>query len=882
MVRPPDLKPRLSRLVPQAILGALLCLGLHPVVSSTGHSNDSLEHMCRYCSRSLAPASVEAPNYRKYAPDRKVDILHLALDITPDFKTRTITGSSTLKFKPIGTALEEFRLDIADLNIKQVKSARSALSHQVTDTEIILSFNPPIPPGQESTVTVEYSAEPTKGLYFRTKEMGYAATHLWTQGEPIESRHWFPCFDHPVEKFTSEVTCHLPKGMVALSNGQQQPSSTDSNGMTSFRWIQSKPHVNYLITLVAGDFEKIQDLHRNVPLQFWTTPNEISKAPNSFRHTKGMMEFFERELGVPYPWEKYGQVAVHDYHWGGMENTSLTTLNHRTLFDTETENLFSSDSLVAHELAHQWFGDLVTCKDWSHIWLNEGFATFYDWLWQGSFFGENETLYALYQAAKGILSNTNETRGIVWRKFNEPNDMFNYLAYPKGAWVLNMLRQQLGPDMYRKCITTYLRKHQYGSVTSDDLRSVIESVSGRNLDRFFEQWVNGIGAPSLDAAYSWDEKTQLAKVTVKQTQKISEEAPLFQFPLNIRFVSKSERIDRTVQVHQKEEAFYIPLKTAPESVRVDPSLAVLAKITFKPGRPMLFQQLADNSDIVAQLRALDELAEKPDRETVAKIQSVLQSAEHYGVRIRAAEVLKQARTSDSLEALCVCLTQPDARVRNAVVSALGGFFEPKAQEQLTKVVASEKNPGVIATALRALGPYQNQGVRQLLTDALSQPSYRDRILEGALAGIRTQDDPRFAQSVTAVVQERIAGLPGPIATAALETLGFLSRHEQNRDNVRETLTRLLTSERETIRLAAISGLGLLEDARASGVLETFSNATQAKPEKAAALKALEKIRAARKGSEELKGLRDEIAELKKTEAELKKDFENFRKKIESK
>jgi aminopeptidase N len=882
MVRPPELNRRLSRLVPQAILCALLLLGLDPIVSSTGHSNDSLEHMCRYCSRALPSASVDSPNYRKYAPDRKVDILHLALDITPDFKSRTITGSSTLKFKPIGTALEEFRLDIADLSIKQVKSARGGLSHQVTDTEIILNFNPPIPPGQESTVTVEYSAEPTKGLYFRTKEMGYAATHLWTQGEPIESRHWFPCFDHPVEKFTSEVTCHLPKGMVALSNGQQQPSTTDNNGMTSFRWIQSKPHVNYLITLVAGEFEKIQDLHRNVPLQFWTTPNEISKAPNSFRHTKSMMEFFERELGVPYPWEKYGQVAVHDYHWGGMENTSLTTLNHRTLFDSQTENLFSSDSLVAHELAHQWFGDLVTCKDWSHIWLNEGFATFYDWLWQGSFFGENELLYALYQAAKGILSNTNETRGIVWRKFTEPNEMFNYLAYPKGAWVLNMLRQQLGPDMYRKCITAYLRKHQYGSVTSDDLRSVIESVSGRNLDRFFEQWVNGIGAPAIDAAYSWDEKTQTAKITVKQTQKISEEAPLFQFPLNVRFVSKSGRIDKTVHIHQKEETFYFPLKTAPESVRVDPSLGVLAKITFKPGRPMLFQQLADNSDIVAQLRALDELAEKPDQETVSKIQAVLQSAEHYGVRIRAAEVLKQARTSDSLEALGNCLNQPDARVRNAVVSALGGFFEPKAQQQLTKIVASEKNPGVIATALRALGPYQNPEVQQLLTDALAQPSYRDRILEGALAGIRTQDDSRFAQAITAVAQQRIAGLPGPLVTAALETLGFISRHEQNRDSVRETLTGLLTSERETVRLAAISGLGFLEDARAAGILETFANASPAKPEKNAAMKALEKIRAARKGSEELKGLRDEIAELKKTEAELKKDFENFRKKIESK
>jgi aminopeptidase N len=297
---------------------------------------------------------------------------------------------------------------------------------------------------------------------------------------------------------------------------------------------------------------------------------------------------------------------------------------------------------------------------------------------------------------------------------------------------------------------------------------------------------------------------------------------------------------------------------------------------------MLFQQLADNSDIVAQLRALDELAEKPDQETVSKIQAVLQSAEHYGVRIRAAEVLKQARTSDSLEALGNCLNQPDARVRNAVVSALGGFFEPKAQQQLTKIVASEKNPGVIATALRALGPYQNPEVQQLLTDALAQPSYRDRILEGALAGIRTQDDSRFAQAITAVAQQRIAGLPGPLVTAALETLGFISRHEQNRDSVRETLTGLLTSERETVRLAAISGLGFLEDARAAGILETFANASPAKPEKNAAMKALEKIRAARKGSEELKGLRDEIAELKKTEAELKKDFENFRKKIESK
>ena len=859
-----------------------VALALAALLLESVLANEAMTHMCRMCSGSFAAATVDSPAYRKYAPDRKVDILHLALDITPNFKKRTISGSSTLRFKPLGDALGEFHLDAADLSIGTVRSSHKGFTHQITEREIVLAFNPPIPVGQTASVTVEYSAEPAKGLYFRTKEMGYSATHLWTQGEPSESRHWFPCFDHPVEKFTSEVTCHLPPGMVALSNGRQESKKTDSNGLTAFHWVQEKPHVNYLITLVAGEFEKVQDMHRDIPLEFWTTPEDLPKAPNSFRHTKHMMEFFESELGVPYPWAKYGQVAVQDYHWGGMENTSLTTLNYKTLFGSETENLFSSDSLVAHELAHQWFGDLVTCKDWSHIWLNEGFATFYDWLWQGALRGRNETLYALHQAAKGILSNTNETRGIVWRKFAEPNEMFNYLAYPKGAWVLNMLRQELGADLYRACITAYLKKHQYGSVTSDDLRAAIELVSGRNFDRFFDQWVHGVGAPALDVSYSWDEKTHLAKVAIKQTQKISEESPLFQFPLAVRFVTKTERIDRTVQVREKAEDFYFPLKEAPESVRIDPELGVLAKIVFKPSRPMLFHQLADQSDIIGQLRALDELSDKPDQEAVSKIQTTLQTAEYYGVRIRAAEVLKQSRSDVALEALCSALKQPDARVRNAVVLAIGGFFDPKAQKSLTDTVRTEKNRGIIASALRALGPYQNTEVRELLGESLLKASYRDRILEGAVAGIRVQDDPRFAAALTAIVQKRLSGFSGTLATSVLETLGFISRYEQNRDPVRDSLLEQIASNRETVRVAAISALGFLEDARSTGVLETFAGASASKPEKAAADKALEKIRSSRKGNEELKALRDEVSELKKTASDLKKDLEGVRKKLESK
>ncbi|MFA6544717.1 MAG: M1 family aminopeptidase [Limisphaerales bacterium] len=845
-------------------------------------STEQQVHLCRWCSAQFAPAPVDSPAYRKYAPDRRVDIFHLALDVTPDFKARTIAGTATLTFKPIATPLEELRLDAVELRVASLTSSEKLRGHQVTDSQIVFTFATPVPVGKEARVTVKYSAEPRKGLYFRTPEMGYAETHLWTQGEPGEARHWFPSFDHPVAKFTSEVTCHVPAGMVALSNGRQVSAQPGAAGLTAFHWTQEKPHVNYLITLVAGQLKKIEDKHRDIPLEFWTTPGDLAAAPNSFRHTRNIMQFFEREIGVNYPWAKYGQVAVHDYHWGGMENTSLTTLNHRTLFTAETENLFTSDSLVAHEMAHQWFGDLVTCKDWSHVWLNEGFATYYDWLWQGDHGGTNETLYALHGAAKGILANTNETRGMVWRKFGEPEEMFNYLAYPKGAWVLHMLRCQLGADLYRRCIRTYLDRHAYGSVTTEDLKKAIEEQSGRSFDRFFDQWVHGIGAPTLDVTYAWDEKARLARVSVKQSQKISDDAHLFQFPLTLRFKSKSGTADHTVQVREKEEDFYVPLKAAPEVVRVDPGLTLLARINFKPSTPMLHAQLADKTDLVGQLHALDRLAGRSDGETITKLKAALAGDSHYSVRSRAADLLKQARTDEALAALLASTRQSDARVRSAVISALGGFYHDDAFAALKQTLASEKNPGIQATALRELGPYAKPEVRDLLVKFLNTPSYRDRLAEAAIAGMRAQDDPAFVAPLLAALQSREPTQPSTVFSAGLDALASLARNEAKKDSVREFLAARVNSPKERVRLAAITALGTLDDPRAIAVLETFTPLAADRPEKAAADRAVEKLRTARKPGDDLKGLRTEVLDLQKSNRELKKDLEALRKKIEAK
>ena len=859
----------------------LLCLGALNLASVSTRAAERESHYCRFCAPPATPLTAESPLYKKYAPNRLVEVSHLALDLTPDFHSRALQGTAILQFTPLGKSLEKLRLDAVDLTVESVVCSEPGMRYQVTDREIILTFPTPIPAGNAAQVTVRYSAEPAKGMYFRTKEMGYSYTHLWTQGEPSESRNWFPCLDYPAAKFTSEVTCHLPAGMVSISNGTLLSSTPEPNGLVAHRWLQNKPHANYLITLVAGEFDKVEDKLRDIPLQFWTTPDQLPQASNSFRNTKNIMEFFEQETGVPYPWAKYAQAVVHDFHWGGMENTSITTLNTRTLFTDETENLFDSNSLVAHELAHQWFGDLVTCKDWSHTWLNEGFATYYDWLWQGHFYGSEERLYQLFNAAKGILANTNEVRGIVSRKFADPSENFSYLSYPKGAWVLQMLRSELGPELFRNCVRNYLENNAYGSVVTDNFRSVIEKLSGRSFERFFDQWVYGIGAPALDIDYSWDEKTHLAKLSVKQTQKISDEALLFQFPLTLRLDSETGSVEKVLQVREKSEDFYVPMQAAPTGVRVDPALALLAKLNFKPPRPMVLKQAANNQDFIGQIIAIEQLTDKPDKQALEVFQNALNSASHYGVRLAAAEALQKARSDEALAALLSSLSQTDARVRNAVTKAIGGYFSPKACTALL-TLATDKNPGIAATALRGLGAYQSEEVRAVLLRSVAKPSFRERLTEGALSAIKAQDDSAMLAPLIGILKERASSLPSPTFATALETTGALARNELQKDAIREFLLSYLSHPKEVVRVAAVNALGNLEDPRAIPVLEPLSTASASRPEKVPAEKALEKIRAARRPSEELKQLRDEVSRLQDSGRELKRDLDQLHKQLDNK
>ncbi len=841
-----------------------------------------------YCAHGLAlqqaaeAGPFDSPDYRKYAPDRLVDIEHLRLDITPDFERRSIAGQATLSFAPIGKPLRELRLNAVDLRIAEVNSSAALEGHDNTGSELILTFADPVPAGQRVELSITYSAEPQAGLYFRTPEMGYPAgdTQLWTQGEPEMHRNWFPSHDYPNEMFTTEVLCRAPDGMTVLSNGRLVSEEIDAaTGLRQFHWRHDYPHVNYLVSLVVGYFYHLEDRHGDLPLAFYVPPSEKDQAAGSFRDTKAIMEFFEEEIGVAYPWDKYYNVCAIDYMMGGMENTSLTTLTTRTLFSADTENLFSTRALDAHELAHQWFGDLVTCQDWSHIWLNEGFATYYSLLFDRHLLGRDEFLFGLRSDARQIFANAKDEIPIMHRAYGQPMEQFSFRAYPKGSWVLHMIRTQLGEDLFRRCVQTYLERHRHATVVTQDLIDIIEELSGRSWERFFDQWVRLSGYPSLAASYSWDETTNQVRLTIEQTQDINEKRPLFHFPLPVRVITAEGQRDFLVQIREKKEDFYFTLPSRPEALRIDPDLTVLAQISLKIAPGHLDRQLADPHDVIGRVLAVEQLAESKDQQAVERLAQRLSEDPFYGVRIAAAEGLQKIATIEAFAALQAAAAQPDARVRNRVVEAIGAFYRDEACDLLLHAAAAEPNPAIRATAIRALGSYHRPSLGESLLGWLQADGHRDRVAAAALHALRDQGDPELVPTILTTLEAKGASWESSTVASALEALGSLGRQAEDRVPVRSRLLEMTSDPRRSVRQGALRGLGHLGDPAALPALGAIASAGRDSDEAKQARSAMEAIRKNQPDSENLSRLRQEISDLQGRLQALSADMSTLRKQL---
>ncbi len=845
-----------------------------------------LAHWAAFSGAAPARRSLDQwSGQRQYAPDRDVQIHHLALDVTPDFKRRTISGEAVLSFQPIAQPLEELQLDAIDLDIQSVDSTAKIQAYEVTADHLVITFAAAIAPDKEASVTIRYTAQPEKGIYFRTPEMGYAPgdEHLFTQGESTDERYWYPGYDSPNQKFTTEITCHVPAGMTAFSNGRLVSEKADAGGLTAFHWSQEQPHANYLVSLVAGYFKKVEDKHKDIPLALYTPPSDIDEASNSFRDTRDIMAFYESEIGVPYPWVKYYQMAVQDFMEGGMENTSITTLTERTLFTAATENIRDSQGLVAHEMAHQWFGDLVTCKDWSQIWLNEGFATFYALLYDEHKNGTDSMLYGLYSSARGIFAHTNDVRPIVSRNFDSPDDVFGFLAYDKGSFVLRMLRSQLGKDLYRRCIATYLDRHKFGNVVTEDLAQVVEELSGRSYDQFFDQWVYHGHYPEIEASYSWDEKDKMAKISIRQTQKTSDDVLLFNFPLTVAFKTTGGTVEQTVTVKDKTQDFYFTLESAPRIVRLDPHLALLAKIDFgNLPTPMLYAQLDDTEDVVGRLLAIEALRDSKGHQAVEKLRHALNHDPFYGVRVEAAKALQSIHDDESLEALLGSMKQSDARVRNQVMAAIAGFYDARALDAERKALATERNPDIEAQSIRALGKYARADARQLLLPLLQSKSYRNSLLDAAIAAISARNDPDDIVPLREALDARKTEMTSRGFAEGLDALASLALNCDKKDEARDFILGYVNDKRDAIQIGAIRALGTLQDRRAIPVLQSFAGASRENATQRAAASALESIRSARQRGDNLTELRQSVLDLQNQVQKLRRDLESSQKKADAK
>ena len=832
---------------------------------------------------SSGPAVWAAP--RQYAPTRRVDITYVTIDVTPDFRNGTVSGTTTIRFVPIAELLTELKLDAVDLDVTSVTSEPNIAGYSVTDEAITITFSPPVLPGEERAVTVMHSAEPRRGMYFRTPELGYpeADRHLFTQGESHEARHWFPNFDYPNERFSSEVICRVPPEMTVLSNGRLVSEQVDpETGLKAVHWLQEKPHVNYLIALVAGMFEKIEDRYKDIPLAFYTVPSKIQYAENSFRDTADMMAFYEEEIGIPYPWDKYYQVAVSDFVAGGMENTTLTILTDGTLFTDATENYHSSQGLVAHELVHQWFGDYVTCKDWSHLWLNEGFATYYEDLYDRHKNGQDSFLYGLYNSARSVVSRDVNGKPIVDRTYADADDQFDYRNYPKAGWVLHMLRSQLGERLFRRVIQTYVERHALDVVVTEDLRSIIEEFSGRPFDRFFDQWLHRGGCPELEVSYEWQEEDKLAKVSVKQVQKQGDDAVPFYLPTKMRFWFDGWPTDRDIVIDEMEQDFYFALRGEPDILRFDPELTVLAKVTFNKPRKMLYAQLENKLDVIGRLRAADDLEKKKDKQTVAKLKDALNNDSFYGVRRSAAIALAHMHTDEAFEALTESVDQNDARVRFTVVELIGDFYRAESFAVSQDVIADEKNPAILAPAILNLGRYHAPETRAIVSEYLQSTSFRNELAEAAIRAIGRLDDPSYIGDLKAMLEATEVSTEWRFGMG-LTTLGRIARNEDDRTEVREFLAGFVNHPNEYIAGSALSALGTLGDPKAIPIVETFQGTEPRNSKQRRAQRALERLREKKPlVPEEVTELRKVVDELKEETKKLKEELEELKQRDDAK
>ena len=804
-------------------------------------------------------------------------VIHVKLNLTfKQLEDRSFSGLCATSIKAVKDGAQRITFDAIKLNIESVQDSKGrGLDYDYDEERLTVTLGKPLPRGLDETIVIKYSCtSPVAGLFWVLPNEHYPnePVSVWSQGQDEDNRHWFPCIDTPHLKATTEMIVTVPQGYEALSNGELVSKRAEGKGIT-FHWLLEVPHSLYLVSLVIGKYTITEEDCDGIPLRYYIPVGREADAERSFSKTCKMMRFFIEKFGVPYPYKAYTQSCVTNFTWGGMENTTATTLTDLTLHDARAHLDFRSCPLVAHELAHMWFGDLVTLKTWSQLWLHEGFATYLDPCFVEFDEGRDEFSYRLLVNAERYMSEDSSRyrRPIVTNVYELPTNMFDAHSYPGASWRLHMLRHQLGEEVWWKLLKQFLTKHAKGVVETVDFQRAIEEITGDPMDRFFDQWIFNAGYPEFNVSQSWDSKRGMLKLTVKQKQKAIDKTPeVFHVPVDIGVTTEKSSLSFEILVEQREQTFYLPVTDKPLMVEFDPGLWVLKTLDFDRPEDMLRYQLRHAKEAMSRIQAATTLAKKGTPNAIEALKEAVLKDPFWGVQTRAAKALGTIPGKLAIEALAACTKVKHPKTRRGVAEALGNYQDELAADALLPLLKEDESYFVEAAAAISLGKTKSAKAFAALKDALSKDSFREVIRAGVLAGLAELDDDR---GIPLAIEWTSYGKPYLARISALAALGKFGKYRENRKDILESIVAVFKEPFDALSyrpyIAAIAALVTRGHPDAIPHLQSIASSDPRIYFRQRARRAIKSIHAGKDKGDELRKLRDDLEKLQRENITLR-------------
>jgi len=753
-----------------------------------------------------------------------------------DFPRGIVHGDETAIVHPKRSGLQTLPFNTLGIHYERVSVNGKPAHYSLNADKQLINVNLPAPAAANQRLSVEFTywVQPQRGVYFIRPDKGYpdVTPEIWSQGEMIDNRRWFPTWDEPNEKTPSELIVTVPHGWTVVANGSLK-SHTHSGSQETWDWNSPHRKSTYLIAFSAGPLSEHHTTlgqaddgdvahfgNGNMPVDSYVQPKYAKLNALCFGDTNDIVAYFQQIIGVKFPWLKYDQTTAERFTYGGMENASATTQTDRAIHPVSENLEHPCDGLVAHELAHQWWGDDVSLADWSNTWINEGYATYFQELWSEKHFGEADFEYERYEAQQGYFGETKHYfRPIVDYVYNDPLDLFDASGYPRPGEVLHMLRYMFGDARFFKALHDYLNEYQYKNADTHQFFAAIDKSLGTNLDWFENEWFYRAAYPHYYIAQKYDPSTQT--LTLDVTQKNHDGKP-FRMPIAIEayYNGGMKRVQPTIDAnHQTVTISGVPSK--PLMVLFDPNNNVIRQLTYPKSVAELAYQSVHAEHVGDREWALEQLAEFAKKKGVQRTQAMNAVREialfdrFYGVRGDAVAVSAAFGDSGTVES---ALGDKDKRVRLAAEDAAGDLKQnAKSVDKTLVAMTSDADPDVVAGALTALGSLKAPGAYDLLVHALNRPSFGDTIAAGAVRGLAGYGDMR----AFALIKARTAyGTPDNERNAAVTAMAQLANHAHEPQLALATLLEIVQHDPLIpTRIMATRALGILGDAAAIPVLE---------------------------------------------------------------